>query len=70
MLAAQGMTKANGMTDAGNAANVKKWTLDTFDSETFAYSKNGTAVENQLQDMDLNYYMPDTVTYLRSDSNR
>lgn len=68
VLAAQGMTKANGMTDAGNAANVKKWTLDTFDSETFAYSKNGTAVENQLQDMDLNYYMPDTVTYLsRSD---
>ena len=39
VLAAQGMTKANGMTDAGNAANVKKWTLDTFDSETFAYSK-------------------------------
>ena len=68
MLAAQGMTKANGMTDTGNAANVKKWILDTLDSETFAYSNNGTAVENQLQDMDLNYYMPDTVTYLsRSD---
>ena len=62
------MTKANGMTDTGNAANVKKWILDTLDSETFAYSNNGTAVENQLQDMDLNYYMPDTVTYLsRSD---
>ena len=68
VLAAQGMTKANGMTDTGNAANVKKWILDTLDSETFAYSNNGTAVENQLQDMDLNYYMPDTVTYLsRSD---
>ena len=68
VLAAQGMTKANGMTDTGNAANVKKWILDTLDSETLHIQSNGTAVENQLQDMDLNYYMPDTVTYLsRSD---
>ena len=38
------------------------------DTTTFAKTENGTAVENQLQDMDLNTYMPDTVTYLtRSD---
>ena len=30
----------------------------------FAQTKNGTAVENQLSDMDLNYWMPGTVTYL------
>ena len=47
---------------------MKTWTLDSFDSTTFAYSANGTAVENQLGDADLNYYMPGTVTYLtRSD---
>ena len=47
------------MTDAGNAEHVEKWTLAALDFETFAYSNSGTAVENQLQDMDLNYYMPD-----------
>ncbi|MCD7868118.1 MAG: glycoside hydrolase family 3 C-terminal domain-containing protein [Clostridiales bacterium] len=44
------------------------WSLAERDGTTFAYTKNGTAVENQLEDMDLNYWMPDTVTYLsRSD---
>lgn len=64
VLAAQGYSEADGMTAGGNADNVKTWTLDAMDTETFAYTENGTAVENQLQDMDLNYYMPDTVTYL------
>ena len=36
VLAAQGMTQANGMTDAGNAENVKRWTLAALDfKETF-----------------------------------
>ncbi|HJA67225.1 MAG TPA: fibronectin type III-like domain-contianing protein, partial [Candidatus Mediterraneibacter cottocaccae] len=64
VLAAQGYAEADGMTDAGNAANVQTWTLDAMDTTSFAYTENGTAVENQLQDMDLNYYMPGTVTYL------
>lgn len=64
VLTAQGYTVENGLTEEGNANNVKTWDLDTFDSTTFAYSKNGTAVENQLEDADLNYYMPGTVTYL------
>lgn len=64
VLAAQGNTKEDGMTEEGNAENAKVWTLDEFDSETFAYTENGTAVENQLDDLDLNYYMPDKVTYL------
>lgn len=68
VLAVQGNSTADGMTNDGNEANVKTWTLAELDSDTFAYSENGTAVENQLEDMDLNYYMPDTVTYLsRSD---
>lgn len=64
VLAAQGYAEADGMTDEGNAANVQTWTLDAMDTTSFAYTENGTAVENQLQDMDLNYYMPGTVTYL------
>lgn len=49
---------------AGNAANVQTWNLETFDSSSFAVTLNGTPVENQLQDADLNYWMEDTVTYL------
>ena len=68
VLAAQGYTTANGMTDNGDAANVQTWELAAMDTSTFAYTDNGTAVENQLADMDLNHWMPGTVTYLsRSD---
>ena len=68
VLAAQGYTAADGMTEDGDAANVKTWELASMDTETFAYTDNGTAVENQLQNMDLNDWMPGTVTYLtRSD---
>lgn len=48
----------------GNAANVQTWNLEAFDSSSFAVTLNGTPVENQLQDADLNYWMEDTVTYL------
>ena len=52
----------------GNAENVLVWELEAFDNTTFATTKAGVNVENQLDDMDLNYWMPDTVTYLsRSD---
>ena len=64
VLAAQSRSEANGMTEAGDASNVKTWNLASIDTTTFAYTKNGTAVENQLQDMDLNHYMENTVTYL------
>lgn len=68
VLAAQGKSIADGMTESGNAALTATWSLESFDNETFALTKNGTAVENQLADMDLNYWMPGTVTYLtRSD---
>ena len=68
VLAAQGYTTANGMTGDGDAANVQKWELAALDADTLARTGNGTAVENQLADMDLNHWMPGTVTYLsRSD---
>jgi beta-glucosidase len=68
VLAAQGKTVADGMTADGNSDNVKTFELGDLDNTTFAHTKNGTAVENQLEDMDLNYWMPGTVTYLsRSD---
>lgn len=62
VLAYQG--KEDEIKEDSNKENVKVWNLENFDSKTFAYSNNGTAVENQLQDADLNYYMPNTVTYL------
>ena len=68
VLAFTGNDTARGMTEEGNKDLVSSWELAQLDEETFAFTKNGTAVENQLQDMDLNYWMPDTVTYLsRSD---
>ncbi len=64
VLAAQGKTTADGMTADGDASKVKTWELGEFNNTTFAYTDNGTAVENQLEDADLNYYMDGTVTYL------
>ena len=55
---------AQGCAVAGSADNVKTWDLEAFDNTTFATTKNGTKVENQLDDMDLNDWMPGTVTYL------
>ena len=66
--AAQNALAAMGYEVDGDAAKVGTWTLDELDNDTFAHTKNGTAVENHLEDMDLNYWLPDTVTYLsRSD---
>ena len=48
----------------GNKDNVQTWELGDFDSSSFAVTLNGTPVENQLQDADLNNWMEDTVTYL------
>ncbi|MCI5699431.1 MAG: glycoside hydrolase family 3 C-terminal domain-containing protein [Lachnospiraceae bacterium] len=62
--AVNNVLKAQDQAVEGNADKVKSWTLDKFDNSTFAITKNGTAVENQLEDMDLNYWIPDTVTYL------
>lgn len=74
VLAAKGFTVTSGMTSVGDTSNVKTWTNDAFDKDTFSVSDNGTAITNKLSDgdysMDLNSFMPNTVTYLsRSDWN-
>ena len=75
ILAAQGYTTADGMTDEGDAAKTYHWTWDgEVDSQTFSVSKNGTEITNQLSEgdyaMDFNAFQPGTVTYLsRSDWN-
>lgn len=55
---------AEGQSVDGSADKAKSWTLDSFDDTTFATTKNGTAVENQLADMDINSWLPGTATYL------
>ena len=62
--AIKNVLSAQGAAVDGNADLVYTWTLDSFDNTTFATTANGTNVENQLEDMDLNYWMPGTVTYL------
>ena len=63
VLAAQGAT-----VDGGSADNTQTWELAQRDETTFARSKAGVAVENQLADMDVNYWLPGTASYLsRSD---
>jgi beta-glucosidase len=68
ILAAQGKTKNNGLDYDGNAVNAYKWTQKKFDNKTYAKSASGKEVTNQLNDADVNYYLPGTATYLsRSD---
>lgn len=68
-LAAKGYTVAstNGkMDEDGNAEFVYKWENAAFDATTYAVSKNGTPIVNQLSDADINLYegTDQSVTYL------
>ena len=66
--AVQNVLAAEGQDVGGDADKAKSWNLGSQDTTTFATTKNGTAVENQLADMDVNYWLPGTATYLtRSD---
>jgi beta-glucosidase len=66
ILTAQGYTMAAGM-DADGKGSVVTWNCDSLDTTTYA-TENGTAVTNVADDADLNYWLPNTVTYLsRSD---
>lgn len=75
ILAAQGKTVADGMTAEGDAAKTYRWTWDgEVDADTFSVSKAGVEITNALSEgdyaMDINAFLPDTVTYLsRSDWN-
>lgn len=73
ILAAQGKTTADGMTAEGNADKSFQWTWDgEVDAATFSVSKAGVEITNALSEgdyaIDINAFIPDTVTYLsRSD---
>lgn len=64
ILAAQGYTVENGMDYDGDASLTYTWTQDALDTTTFSVSDNGTAITNQMDNVDLNYWQPDTVIYL------
>ncbi len=68
---AAGMTDEKGNPVTGAAAKAAKVNLADRDTETWAVSPyTGVVVSNQLQDMDLNRYQENAVTYLtRSDWN-
>ncbi|OZG59733.1 Glycosyl hydrolase family 3 N terminal domain-containing protein [Bifidobacterium lemurum] len=66
ILAAKGMTTADGMDEDGDADKTATTELDytVYDTD----ENSGNAIENRFEDADLNYYQDDTVTYLsRSD---
>lgn len=68
-LAAKGYTVENtgGRMDAnGNAELAHKWTQETFDATTYAVSENGTTIENQLSNADINLSkeIDSSITYL------
>ena len=73
ILAAQEKTVDDGMTEDGDESLTYAWDWDgDVDNQTFATSKNGTEITNAVSDgdysMDINSFIPDTVTYLsRSD---
>ncbi len=68
ILASQGKSTADGMDYNGNSALTYSWNWSDFDSSTFRYSETGKEITNQLSDgdysMDLNSFIPGTVTYL------
>lgn len=62
--ASQNFLAATGTTVSGVTANeVKKWNNQYFDNTTFSKS-NKFDVTNVADNMDLNYWLPGTVTYL------
>ena len=64
----KGMADENGNAVQGDASKTYTWKYDEIDTETYRYSDTGEEVTNQFEDCDINYWLPDTVTYLtRSD---
>lgn len=67
ILAAKGKTTADGMDAEGYIKAAYRFSWDKA-TDTFATTKAGVSVTNQLDDADYNYYKSGTVTYLsRSD---
>lgn len=75
ILAAQGKKVNDGMTYEGNSEKVYEWAWNGgVDNATFSVSRAGVEITNALSEgdyaMDINAFLPNTVTYLsRSDWN-
>lgn len=63
VLALQGYTTADGMTANGTAAKAYRWNQG-FDANKYKYGENNVVVTNQFEDRDLNYWIPDSATYI------
>lgn len=67
VLAAKGLTEAQKarMDGTGDAAKVWSFNQGSRDESTYSVSEyTGKIIENQLADLDINYWAPNTVTYL------
>lgn len=59
ILAAKGYSKANGMDYDGKVELTNKVVVETLDSETYSVSvATGNEINNQFEDVDINYYDP------------
>ena len=67
ILAAEGYTIENGMTDAGNADLTAVYTQGTLDADTYSIGADGEKITNQFDNADLRYYDDTTVYLTRSD---
>ncbi len=63
ILAAQGYKTSDGMDSAGKSNATRVWNNPAFDSATYAID-NGNVVKNVADNADLNYWLPNAVTYL------
>ena len=62
---ASGMYDEAGNPVSGDASKTHTWNLAEMDTESYAYSaETGNAVTNLFDDKDINYFIPDAVTYL------
>lgn len=65
-----GLFDENGNAVSGDAEKVESDRLESLDNVTHARSKTGEIVSNLFDEMDINHFIPDAVTYLtRSDWN-
>ncbi len=64
ILAAKGKKTSDGMDKDGDANKAHKWTKRNFDKDEYSLSITNKAITNRFDSADLNYYMPDTYSYL------
>lgn len=68
ILAAKGMTTADGMDSDGNADMVKDFTVEKLDATTYAVStETGNEITNQFEGADIKYYDPSFKYLSRND---